>query len=1335
MGNYYLLRDGLISDPSTYGASVLGSEKTNSSDAYTLTTSDSWSTALDGISGEVIDSIAVHVSSRAATPVGTLTLSVSSGIVSPTIVGTYPISSFTSYDGSNNTVASYPLNWQLLKLSSPFTNSTGNFKLNLKTSDADQLTLMGLSTVNGIDYDRMAVLSGDFQYGSISKVNVTTSSDYPPFTVGTDSSMSFNGTTSYAESPGSSDLDFGTGNFTIEFWIKVPVSGNAHADTILTFGNTYLANNITFFVGNISNNPNYLSVYTGAAYLNNNTTVPINDNLWHHVALTRSGVNIVRLFIDGSQVGLSAASSQNFNNGLSYGLRFGSLSNVRFAACNLSNIRITKGISLYDADFTRPFEPFDLISPSLTKTCVLYKATYDTYISNTTVDNIHIGSVIDGYTTQNRTITAATTVVGNVYVHKNGLLKFSNTSTTLSAVGVNGLQATSEGTIQVGSSASPVPNNTTHEIILSGNHIGVSTGGRLDVHGAYKVPYTKLTSPSISTARTFTVDDEVSTNWQVNDTLIYTPNTTQTASYDVLALSSFDSNSTFRTTTSAAFAHSILDYVPSVANLTRNVKIRGASNTLKGNIQARGGAYVNVNNTEFKFIDGSLSTGVNNNGLFSVSGCTLSGSGIETILTPIATEFSANFNGTTSWITGGAVNNTDFDVNVGTDFTLELFFKVIADGGTPQLLFRVGENIASENSNTGCYIFLISNSYIKFGMVVGNDQKEISSPVNSIKKNKWYHVAVVGRNNIVTLYLNGVYQSKRTQVSWNFNSNSRYGFSYYNYNGKKTYLYKGMMSNMRFVKGRAMYTSNFKPPTAPLTEITDVEVSTALLTLQDSVPVDNSYRNAPLTLNNITAELDSPLGKKSLNVNVINNVLFKTQYGLLLDNVYSENSTISDNLLLSSKDAGIYINDGLKGVLNLNRNISVGPSPYGSLIENNTSNVVLSGLINYSNTYGMYVNNSHIGVINNVVNTYNTIAGVIVDGTIAELNETTFSDITASNNRTIGFLVSGNVIDHLSPVIININGLVANDNLSGGFEGYCIAGNLSSLELNRNGFYGMKTSIANYNTTIDGVTALMNNVATTSAAIGILSGICYYPILIKNANVGKSVSSSVFGAGISLDSTKFSEFSVDNSTVSGGSSDFQLKTTRSILEGSYLISNTNVGVLPVGVGISTTNYQSDVLKTTGFAFTNMNNITGYHVTYLAAGNRSIDSTITCNINETTSPSERLTPQSNIFKLRSGSKFVALNEGESTSIQVYVRKSTLATNGVEYNGTAPRLILKRNGALGINSDVVMGQLDAASENFLKLSGTTPVVTDDGVLEFYIDCDGTQGWINIDNWTAN
>ena len=48
--------------------------------------------------------------------------------------------------------------------------------------------------------------------------------------------------------------------------------------------------------------------------------------------------------------------------------------------------------------------------------------------------------------------------------------------------------------------------------------------------------------------------------------------------------------------------------------------------------------------------------------------------------------------------------------------------------------------------------------------------------------------------------------------------------------------------------------------------------------------------------------------------------------------------------------------------------------------------------------------------------------------------------------------------------------------------------------------------------------------------------------------------------------------------------------------------------------------------------------------------------------------------------------------------------------------------------------LMAQLNTAPATFQLLIATTPAVTESGVLEFYVDCDGTVGWINIDNWSA-
>jgi len=1110
MANYFLLRDGLLGDTGTYGISMSGAEKLNNSTGYKLTTNDSWSTQLSGASSNIIDSIAIHLSGRSANPTGTLTLQISSRTFSPTTLGTYPISSFTSYYGVNDQMSNYPLNWQLLKLSTPFTNTNTFFRVNLKTSNSDQLSLMALSTVNGISYDLMCIRD------------------------------------TYVASP-----------------------------------------------------PNIL----------------------------------------------------------------------------------------------------------------------------------HIGSKLDGYSTENRTITASTGTYNDIYIHKNGSLVFPTSSTTLSVIGTSGIQITSEGTLQIGSSSSPVADTTTHQILLSST-IGVNNYSVLNTYGAYKLPYATFSEDYAAGTNVFITLESLSTTWKANDNVVLLPNTTTNNTIDTSTVNSFLTEKRVVTNSSTSFAHPVVSYLPNIANLTRNVKIGGFSSIAKGTIKSLNNSNVNLNNTEFLCIRGSLAS--DNSSYVSLSGCTLSGFGGETLHSSTNTN-STEFSGSRLV---GPIGVTDFDINPGTDFTIEMYVKTYTVAGTIQDIFYYGTASPLANSDYGILTRIQGNKFTA-AFYVGAAATAVLT-ANAINENTWHHVAIVASNSALKLYIDGTSLDQSTQVNYNYNNTTFRPIIGGNLGGNL--WLQGKISNLRFVRGKAVYTSNFTPPTSALGLITESGVTNLVLACQSPDFVDTGDLKLPLSgynINNIKFDADSVFGSQYKNCNINNCVTFKTKYGITLNNGISSNNTINNNLILSSMYSGIYINNGGMGsISSSNNNISVGPSTYGTYLENNANNKTLNGIINYDNTYGTYIKTAHSGVISNITNTYNTSGGVYVDGNTQNLSSTIFRNITASNNKTVGFIVSGNSINHLSPVILNIDGLVANSNLNGGFEGYCIAGNLSSIQLSGNsGNYAMKTSIGNYYTTIDGITALTNDVVGTSAAIGILSAINYYPTVIKNSKVGKAVGSSVYGAAISLDSTKFSQFNVYNSTVSGGSSDFQLRNTNGVIEGSYLIGNTNIGNLPVGAGVTSSNYQSDVLKTTGFAFTNMNNASGYNVTYLAAGTRQIDSTTTCNINESTSPSERLTPQSTTLKLRSGSKFVALNAGESTAINVYVRKSTLATNGAAYNGNSPRLMLKRNGAMGINSDIVMDQLDTTSENFLKLGGVSPAVTDSGVLEFYVDCDGTQGWINIDNWTAN
>lgn len=239
-----------------------------------------------------------------------------------------------------------------------------------------------------------------------------------------------------------------------------------------------------------------------------------------------------------------------------------------------------------------------------------------------------------------------------------------------------------------------------------------------------------------------------------------------------------------------------------------------------------------------------------------------------------------------------------------------------------------------------------------------------------------------------------------------------------------------------------------------------------------------------------------------------------------------------------------------------------------------------------------------------------------------------------------------------------------------------------------------------------------------------LSGINYHTFYIKNSKLHDSGFSYFSAPALFFDATNFKQFYIDNSNA--GSSQLG---TKSMTYGSYTFNNCAFNNIPLQNGLAGV-YQPNTSKTTGWSYMNYNQTSGYHVTYYSNGSRMIDTSI-YNDNYV---SERLTPTNRTEKLKSGSKFVALNNGDSTFVSVFIRKSTLSADGVDYNGNPPRLILRRNVSMGIYDDMVLGEYVSTSDIFTPLINATPIVIDDGVLEFYVDCDGTQGWINIDSWSA-
>jgi hypothetical protein len=117
----------------------------------------------------------------------------------------------------------------------------------------------------------------------------------------------------------------------------------------------------------------------------------------------------------------------------------------------------------------------------------------------------------------------------------------------------------------------------------------------------------------------------------------------------------------------------------------------------------------------------------------------------------------------------------------------------------------------------------------------------------TVAANSWNHVAIVRNSSTTTLYINGTSASSNAD-SLNYNYAGTYPLaigSGRNGAGNYSSALTGYISNFRIVKGTAVYTSAFTPPTTPLTAITN----TSLLTCQSNRFLDNSTNAFAITVN------------------------------------------------------------------------------------------------------------------------------------------------------------------------------------------------------------------------------------------------------------------------------------------------------------------------------------------------------------------------------------------------------------------------------------------------------------------------------------------------------
>jgi hypothetical protein len=140
-----------------------------------------------------------------------------------------------------------------------------------------------------------------------------------------------------------------------------------------------------------------------------------------------------------------------------------------------------------------------------------------------------------------------------------------------------------------------------------------------------------------------------------------------------------------------------------------------------------------------------------------------------------------------------------------------------------------------------------ANRYLRF-LISSNGSTVVFDLVStsSIPLNQWSHVAIVRNGNVFQLYLNGIAATggSTTNSASLFNTTNvlTVGSSSTN-----TQYFFGYISNLRVVKGTAVYTTNFQPSTIPLTAITNTSL---LLNFNNAAIFDGVKLNNVETVGN-----------------------------------------------------------------------------------------------------------------------------------------------------------------------------------------------------------------------------------------------------------------------------------------------------------------------------------------------------------------------------------------------------------------------------------------------------------------------------------------------------